>query len=209
MIARIARRILLVLATAAGLGTAAPGSVYAQSAPMQRVPAPDREPVTGLVFPPQIADARKTSSLDYGRTAGRPELGYSWHYQTARLLSATIYVYTLSIRSIPDGPASPVVLAQFQRSLDEIGEAARLLKKYEQVKTVRAPADCPVGGIVFRCVTLSAVAGSTRQQVNTALMVTGYRNNFLKLRLDWPEGSDLGQTAVDRFVQTLVGALLH
>ena len=40
-------------------------------------------------------------------------------------------------------------------------------------------------------------------------MVTGCRNHFVKVRLDWLEGSELSQAAVDRFVQTLVGTILR
>jgi hypothetical protein len=177
-----------------------------QSQPL--VPAPDRDGATGLVLPPRIATAVKVRSTDYGKSMGRPELGYSWHYQTPGLLSASVYVYTMAVRSIPDGPSSSLVLANFQQALGEIETAAKY-KRYEQLKTIRGPADCPAGSVIFRCITLSAIQGSNRMPIYTALMVTGYRNHFLKLRLDWVEGSVASQAEVDRFVQTLAGAILR
>jgi len=185
-----------------------PTLAQTQSQPpqQQRVPAPDRHPATGLVFPAQIANAPKVQSTDYGKTMNRPELGYSWNYQIGRLLLATVYVYNLSVQTIPDGPSNPPAIAQFQHSLEEIRQAAQF-KGYDQLKTIKGPADCPVGSVVFRCITLSAVQNN--QPIYTGLMVTGYRNHFLKLRLDWLEGSEIGQAVVDRFVQTLVGAIVR
>ena len=204
MVARILRVSMLVLAL---LG-AAIASSQAQIPDQLRVPAPDRHPGTGLTFPPQISFARKAYSIDYGKAMNRPELGYAWSYQTPNLLSATVYLYTMNVQTIPDGPASAPVVAQFQRSLQDIYDGAKLAGRYEQFKTAKAPADCPIGGIVFRCVTLSGI-NKDKQQVYTALMLTGYRGNFLKLRLDWLENSETSQAVVDRFVQTLVGAILR
>lgn len=203
MVAAILRVALTTLAI-----LLSPVIVQAQSPQQQqqRVPAPDRHPATGLVFPPQIANAQKFQSMDYGKTMNRPELGYGWGYSVGRLLLATVYVYNLGVRTIPDGASSPPVTAQFQQALEEIRQAAAL-KKYDQLKVVKGPADCTLGSITFRCITLSAVQNN--QPLYTGLMVTGYRNHFLKLRLDWLEGSDTSQAAVDRFVQTLVGTIVR
>lgn len=199
-------RTLLWAALAAGLSL--PVAAQSQSPQQQRIPAPDRHPATGLVFPPQISTAQKNFSLDYGKSMQRPELGYAWNYQMPQLLSATVYVYTMDVQGITDGPAGAPVVAQFQNSLQEIYEGARIAGRYEQLKTVTGPTTCPFGSVVFRCITLSGI-NSSKQHVFTALMVTGYRGNFLKLRLDWRENSELSQAAVDRFVQTLVGAMMR
>jgi hypothetical protein len=189
-------------------GLALPAAAQSQVPQQMRVPAPDRHPATGLVFPPQISTAQKTYSLDYGKAMQRPELGYAWNYQMPQLLSATVYIYTMNVQTITDGPTGAPVVAQFQQSLQEIYDGARIGGRYEQLKTVKGPTDCPLGSIVFRCITLSGI-NSSKQHVFTALMVTGYRGNFLKLRLDWRENSELSQAAVDRFVQTLVGAMMR
>lgn len=199
---------LRVALTALVLLGAAAGPAGAQAPQQQRVPAPDRHPATGLTFPAQIADAQRLHSMDYGKSVNRPDLGYGWTYAAGKQLLATVYVYTLGVQNIPDGPSSVPVRTQFDRSLADIHEAAKH-NRYEGLKTVSGPIDCPVGGIVFRCITLSGIQSSTRQPVYTALMLTGYRKHFLKLRLDWTEGSATSQASVERFVQTLVGAILR
>lgn len=198
----------VVLWTLLVAGAVLPAFTQSQIPQQLRIPAPDRHPATGLVFPPQIATAQKSYSIDYGKAMQRPELGYAWNYQTPQLLSATVYVYTMGVQTITDGPSGPPVVAQFQRSLQDIYDGARIGGRYEQLKTVKGPTDCPFGSIVFRCVTLSGI-NSEKQRVYTGLMVTGYRGNFIKLRLDWRENSELSQAVVDRFVQTLVGAIMR
>jgi hypothetical protein len=199
-------RVMLLVVAMLGLAGGAIAQGQPQPAPPQRVPAPDRHAGTGLSFPPQIAGATKYGSTDYGKTAGKPELGYGWNYRIGDQLIATVYVYDLSIRSIPDGPASPVVQQQFQTSLQEIYQLAKY-NRYEDIKTAKGPTDCTFGSIVFRCITLSALRSADRKPIYSALMLTGYRNNFLKLRLDWLEGSATSQSMVDTFTQTLVGAM--
>lgn len=200
---RVALTALLLLGAAAG-----PGGAQAPQQEQQRVPAPDRHPATGLSFPAQIANAQKLHSMDYGKSVNRPDLGYGWTYKAGQQLLATVYVYTMGVQNIPDGPSSAPVRAQFDRSLADIHEAAKY-NRYEGLRTASGPTDCAVGGVVFRCVTLAGIQSSTRQPIFTALMLTGYRKHFLKLRLDWVEGSATSQAMVDRFVQTLVGAMLR
>lgn len=200
---RVAALVLFLLGVAVDVALA---QGQPQPSPQQRVPAPDRHPATGLTFPPQIAGASKYGSTDYGKTAGKPELGYGWNYRIGDQLIATVYVYDLSIRSIPDGPSSPVVQQQFQTSLQEIYQLAKY-NRYEDIKTAKGPTDCTFGSIVFRCITLSALRSVDKKPIYSALMLTGYRNNFLKLRLDWLEGSATSQSMVDSFTQTLVGAM--
>ena len=206
MLASMLRVIIIALALL-GLAVGGAGAQnQPQPSPPQRVPAPDRHAATGLNFPAQIAGATKYGSTDFAKTAGKPELGYGWNYRIGDQLIATVYVYDLSIRSIPDGPSSPVVQQQFQTSLQEIYQLAKY-NRYEDIKTAKGPTDCTIGRVVFRCITLSAVRSIDKKPVYSALMLTGYRNSFLKLRLDWPEGSATSQSMVESFTQTLIGAM--
>jgi hypothetical protein len=182
-----------------------PVLVQAQPQPQpQRVPAPDRHPGTGLNFPALVANVPKVRSVDYGKTLNRPELGFSWGYQSGHEFLATVYVYNVDIQRIPDGASGQPVAAQFEQALEEIHQAASA-RKYDQLKVVRGPANCTVGSFAFRCITMSALKHN--RPLQTDLMLTGYRNHFLKLRLDWFEGSEFNQATVDRFVQTLVGTI--
>lgn len=181
------------------------GSALAQNTP-PRIPAPDREPVTGLTFPAEIANAQLASSVDYGKTMSRPELGYAWHYQMNQRLFVTLFVYPSATGSIPDGPMDDAVLAQFQRALADIYESAKA-GRYEQLKPVDGPGQCTIGGLTFLCATLSAVQPNTKKPLHTALMVTGYRDRFLKLRFNWFDTPANSRTAVDEFMQALISGI--
>jgi len=190
------------LARIATVLTLALGPVLAHAQP---VPAPDRHPATGLTFPPQIANVPKARSIDYGKSMNMPNLGYSWSYQEGQRMVVTVYVYTLGIQGIADGPSSAPVGDQFQAALGDIRQAAPS-KYYDQLKIAKGPTDCTVSRLTFRCVTLSAVQNG--RPIFTAVMVTGYRNHFLKLRLDW-QANEVSQAQLDGFVQTLIGTIVR
>ena len=185
---------------------ALPCLALAQGPP--RVPAPDTHAPTGLTFPPMIANAKKVASTDYGKSGGRPDLGYSWNYGTPGLLSATVYVYNFGVPAISSAAGNPVVRAQFEQAYSDIQQMAKY-NRYQDLKIVKGPEDCPVGAMVFRCITLSATTMTDKKRVFTALMLGGYRGYFLKLRLDWLENSATSEAVVGRFVQTLVGAIVR
>jgi hypothetical protein len=171
--------------------------------PPPNIPAPSHEPATGLSFPPEIAGARLAYSADYAKTMSRPDLGYAWNYQIAQRLFVTIYVYPAKSGRVPDGATDDLVLAQFQQALGDIYEGAKR-GRYDDLKPVDAPGKCTIGGLAFLCVTLSALQPKTREPVHTALMVTGYRGQFLKMRLDWIDTPDNSRASVDRFLQTVI-----
>ena len=179
-----------------------PTTVLAQAPQTQRVPAPDRHPATGLVFPSQIGDAQKYNSTDYGRSMNRPDLGYSWNYRAGELLVATLYVYNLGVPTLPQGAASWAVQRQFEQATADIETLARN-GRYEQLKTAKGPGECTYNAIVFRCMTLSAIQSANQRHVYTALMLTGYRNHYLKVRIDWPEGSTASSATLERFLSAM------
>lgn len=183
--------------------------VAAQTAPPPAIAAPGSHAATGLSFPPQIANARKVHSLDFGKTHSRPELGYGWSYELDSRLLASVYVYDGGQKTIPSGPENPPVFDQFDQAYKAIYQVAQDAGRYEKLKPIMGPAFCPVGHVVFRCVTFSAVDKTDKQPVYTTLLLTGYRNHFLKVRADWREDADTSQQVVDRFIQTLVGVIMR
>jgi hypothetical protein len=179
-----------------------PTVAFAQAPQAQRVPAPDKHPATGLVFPPQIADAQKYNSTDYCRSMNRPDLGYSWNYRAGDLLVATLYVYNLGVPTIPPGANSWAVQRQFELATADIEVLARN-GRYQQLKTAKGPGECTYNAIVFRCMTLSAIPCANQRRVYTALMLTGYRNYYLKVRLDWQEGSTASNATLEHFLSAM------
>lgn len=175
----------------------------AQTAQPARVPAPERHAETGLAFPAVMGPARRVNSADYGKTLGKPYLGYSWNYET-QLLTTTFYVYNLDIASIPSG-VTGVVLPQFQQAQGDIEDGAKA-GRYDQLTPSQGPGNCTVGTMIFRCITYSAIRPSDKRPVFTRLFLTGYRNYFLKIRQDWPQDSTVGAREADAIGQALVSS---
>jgi hypothetical protein len=180
-----------------------PAPVLAQSP--QPVPAPAIHAATKVSFPDQIGGANRTRSVDYEKTYNEKGLGYSWHYIVPQTLSAGIYLYDFGQSSIPTGPAGTAVQQQFQQGMGDILES----KKYEQITIVKGPADCTYGAITFRCVVETCTVVSTRSADKLELLVTGFRNHFLKVRLDWHQRSPQGDAAAERFMQALATQVLR
>ena len=181
-----------------------PATSLAQGTP-QAVPAPAFHAATKVTFPEQIGGASRTRSVDYGKTYNEPGLGQSWHYTVPQTLSASIYLYTFGQASIPPGPNSPAVLQQFQQAIGDITQSG----KYEQVVTLKGPTDCAAGAVTFRCIVQSCVVISNRSADKLELLLTGFRNHFLKVRLDWHQNSPPGDAAAERFLQALGSQVLR
>ena len=73
----------------------------------------------------------------------------------------------------------------------------------------QAPEGCAYGAVVFRCASLAAISSDGTQPIYTRLLLTGYRNYFLKLRVDWRQNSPDDTTEVERMLQTFVGTVLR
>lgn len=197
------RNRLLALMTGLALVLGCSTASRAQETPTAQVHA-----ATGLSFPANIAGALMTRWNDYGQSAKQPGLGFSYHYQIPGRLAATVYVYDLNQR-IPAGADHPVVVAQFEQAVGDIEKVAQQTGRYRDLRLISGPTTCAYGPVTFRCASYSAIATGQSQPVFTGLMVTGYRAHFVKLRLDWPQASGMSEADVNRFVQTLVGAILR
>jgi hypothetical protein len=169
-----------------------------------RVPAPERNVETGLVFPATLGPARKVGSTDYAQSNGAPELGYAWNYET-QTITTTFYIYNFGIAEIPSGARGSVVLTQFQQAIADIEVGARA-GRYEQLKPSQGPGDCTIGAMVFRCITFTAVLPSDKRPIFTRLFVTGYRNYVLKIRQDWPQNAPAAAREVDAVVQAFASS---
>jgi hypothetical protein len=169
-----------------------------------RVPAPERNVETGLVFPATLGPARKVGSTDYAQSNGAPELGYAWNYET-QTITTTFYIYNFGIAEIPSGARGSVVLTQFQQAIADIEVGARA-GRYEQLKPSQGPGDCTIGAMVFRCITFTAVLPSDKRPIFTRLFVTGYRNYVLKIRQDWPQNVPAAAREVDAVVQAFASS---
>ena len=198
----------LIAALLAALALAGPALALDPPAATADTSAPATHKPTGLTFPPSIAGVALQRSADYGRSANNPGLGFGYTYGVPGRLVITAYVYDLGQR-VPAGHQSPIVAAAFDESLQSIHAVARRSGKYRDLRLVQAPTACPYGAVVFQCATLSAISADGTQPLYTRLLLTGYRGYFLKLRVDWRQGSPGDAAEVERVVQTFVGAILR
>jgi hypothetical protein len=173
----------------------------------QGITGPLVHAATGLTFPPEVAGVRMTRWTDYGHSAGRPDLGFSYQYALPGRLLTTVYVYTNNQR-VPDGADNPVVAAQFQQAYGDIETVAQQTGRYRDLRRLAEPGPCRVGAITLRCVSFSALRPPGDQPAFLRLMVTGYRAHFVKLRLDWTREADFGDADVERLLQALFGAVI-
>lgn len=201
-------RAWLIATLLAALAFAGPATALDLPSPDDDVSAPATHKPTGLTFPPSIAAVPLLRSVDYGRSANDPGLGYGYTYGVPGRLIVTAYVYDLGQR-VPDGQRSPAVDAAFDESLRSIHLVSQRSGKYRDLRLVQAPADCPYGAIVFRCSTLAAISFDGTQPLLIRLLLTGNRNYFLKLRLDWRQNAPDDTVEVERMLQTFVGAILR
>jgi len=187
---------------------AAPALALDPPSPDDNVSAPATHKPTGLTFPPSIAGVAFQRSIDYGRSENNPGLGYGYSYGVPGRLIVTAYVYDLGQR-VPPGYPSPAVLDAFEESLRSIHLVAQRSGKYLDLRVVQAPADCAYGAVVFRCATLAAISSDGTQPLYTRVLLTGYRNYFLKLRVDWRQNAPDDTAEVERVLQTFVGTILR
>jgi hypothetical protein len=107
-------------------------------------------------------------------------------------------------RRVPPGPDNATVTTQFTSEVEATEKTAKA-DGFTSFEKPSVPSACTYGSLTFRCVTYSAQSG--RGRVFSKLMMTGFRDNFLKIRIDWSQG--LNQTAADaeRALRAFIPAL--
>lgn len=163
--------------------------------------APPVHPGTKLNFPPTIGGAQLERS--YTQPIGR-DVHHVYQYSLDKM---TIAVFLFDGgRRVPQGSDNPVVISQFSGEIEATEKVAKV-DGYTNFEKPSVPSSCTYGSVTFRCVTYSALAQNNR--LFSKLMLTGYREYFLKVRIDWSQGA--GQTAADadRALKAFLPALLR
>ena len=81
-----------------------------------------RHPATGLVFPETLVEMPMVSLTDHDKNPG---LGVSIGYN-APGITATVYLYTLGLRSISGDLASPILKEHFNQVIQDIYKVEKL-----------------------------------------------------------------------------------
>ncbi|HSI02369.1 MAG TPA: hypothetical protein VLA02_17340 [Reyranella sp.] len=157
--------------------------------------APTVEPNTKLAFPATLGGATLSRS---GSEGG----GSSYQYVAPNNMLLTVDVYSTRQR-VPNGSSHPTIINQFNDELAVLGQQAGGGLEKPAVSSA-----CTYGPYTFRCIAFNA-AGGTSGRVYGKLLLIGYRENFVKILIQWTQKS--GQTAVDadKVLNAFVPALMR
>jgi hypothetical protein len=188
----------MLAAIVAGLMLA--GAAFAQGQ------APATHAGTKLSFPPTLAGATFVQSTVQPAVGGR-EPAYSWHYATPNKLQVSVYVYETG-RRVPSSSDNPTVVSQFA---NEIVVAEQSIKSSGMTgfEKPAVPSACRYGTVSFRCIVFSASAPAGGGRLFSKMMLTGYRDYFVKIRVDWAQADGRTVGDADTILQAFVPALLR
>jgi hypothetical protein len=186
--------------TAAGLWLLAPAS----AAPLRGRQNGSKQPATVMLKFPQVAGCTREKPHDYGI----PELGYSVGYISTDGVTATIYVYSGGQQRVPDGPSSTLVKQEFETALSDI-RAMQEEGRYKDLSE-RSHGEMRLGKakgaplVRYSIMTVTNPKG----KVVTELYMTGYKNQFVKVRVTRPRATEAKTKATrDRLFDKLGAAM--
>jgi hypothetical protein len=148
------------------------------------------EPRTGVAFPPALGGLMKGTQKDYQN----PALGVSIPYAGTNGVTADIYIYGGGLASIPSGTNSVIVRNEFEKSAGVI-TAYEKMGAYQDVKRVseaamRLGVDEKARAMLALCFEYTVtLEGKEPREARSYLFLTGYKNQFLKIRFTFPRSN--------------------
>jgi hypothetical protein len=79
---------------------------------------------------------------------------------------------------------------------------------YTNFERPSVPSTCAYGSVSFRCITYSAV-NQARARQYTKMMLTGFRDHFVSIRIDWSQARQQTAADAEAALQAFVPALLR
>jgi hypothetical protein len=196
----MSRSVLLVALALSAAASLDPSLARAQT-------GPTIDPATKLSLGSSVGGATLEKSVNYaGPPSNRPDLGSSYYYTTPKHMVITVQVFNGGKR-VPSGSTNPVVTDQFTSELEAVAQEAKG-SGYTNLQRPSVPSSCTYGSLTFRCVTYSAQTPSNTR-VYSKLLLAGYQNNFVKIRIDWGQAMQHTAGDADAALQAFIPALLH
>ncbi|HZX86741.1 MAG TPA: hypothetical protein VFF19_24435 [Reyranella sp.] len=192
-------RILVILLVA--LVSAGTAAAQTQST------SPTTHAGTKLAFPATVGGAQFERSVNYAAPpSNRPDQGITYFYSTSKKMVIAVHVYDGG-RRIPPGSNNPTVVDEF---MGELSSSEQQVKYggYRHFERPSVPSTCTYGSITFRCITYSAV-NQSNTRLYTRMMLTGFRDHFIGIRIDWSQARQQTATDADAALQAFVPALLR
>ena len=160
--------------------------------------APTIHPGTKLNFAPTLGSAQFQASATHGNAM-------SYRYLAGRI-ELTVQVFDGG-RRIPAGNSNPAIIYEFSSEVNDAEQQSRAsgLTGFEKPAV---PATCSYGGPpVFRCTVYSASSGNGR--VYGKLLLTGFRDNFVKIVAEWSHADGSTVADADKALNAFIPALMH
>lgn len=192
---------ILAITLACAAGSSAFSPVQAQAP----ATAPTTHPGTKLTFAPNLGGSQLLGSATMGSSSDRADLGYNYQYLTPQKMQIYVYVYDGG-RRVPSGSDNPAILRQFSSDFDAAEQQVRSAG-YTNFERQAVASTCTYGTVTFRCATYSAASPSGR--LYSKLLLTGYHDNFVKIRIDWSQAAGHSASDADRALEAFVPALMH
>ena len=159
--------------------------------------APPTHAATKLSFPPTLGGATLETSSAQGNAV-------TYRYLAGKI-QITVQIFDGG-RRVPNGSSSPAVTYEFSSEMSDAEQQAHGsgLLRFEKPA---APTTCNYASVVFRCTVYSAHTGNGR--IYGKLMLTGFRDNFLKIMAEWSQADNMTLADADKALGAFVPALLH
>ena len=105
------------------------------------------------------------------------------------------------------GSANPLVVDEF---MGELSSSEQQVKYggYTRFERPSVPSTCTYGSVSFRCITYSAM-NQSNARLYTRMMLTGFRDHFIAIRIDWSQARQQTANDADAALQAFVPALLR
>ena len=176
-----------------------PGGQTARA--QERPGGPYNHPETGISFPVRLGPFTLIGVQKYDD----PGLGTAVKYQRNETLNAlTLYLYDLGLKDIPSGNGSAAVSEQFSNARNEV-RRAKEMGYYQEVELLyedNLKLETAGGPLTFSLVCFSITTNNIRHK--SYLLVTGYGNQFLKIRSTFPEElQEEGDRSLSIFLEEL------
>lgn len=191
----------LIAAVLLAGATALPAAAQTQST------TPTTNAGTKLNFPSTLGGATFERSINYAAPpANNPAQGMAYYYSTPKRLVINVQVFDLG-RRVPTGSDNPTVISQFNT---EVASAEQQFKYagYTGFQKPSVPSVCTYGAVSFRCLTYSGVT-QANSRVYSKLMLTGFRDHFVKIRIDWAQSHQQTTADAEASLQAFAPALMR
>lgn len=154
---------------------------------------------TFKAFPSDLGGLRLEEKVDF--ESRQPGMGSAYLYGGTQM-KATVYVYDLQLRDLPEGLQSARLLAQFDQAHGDID------RTYGDTRILLPRAAGPGACQAFLRMKLSVGdrrAGSGGERLNSWLYLSSRQGKFIKARVTYPAGTggSAGDAAQERFAQAL------